>query len=155
MLQLQMTGYMLRNAEYVMALRQVLQLQTRSSAEFRTTFDRIDLDKSGYIETAEIEELLSDIYKGEVPAHEVSTFLSLFDTDGDGRIRCVPSVRGARQRVPTIAKPLKTNHRVSNFVLAAGRSLRLLWAPPRRSSFLATCCHNSTPTATSAPRHLW
>ena len=100
MLQLQMTGYMLRNAEYVMALRQVLQLQTRSSAEFRTTFDRIDLDKSGYIETAEIEELLSDIYKGEVPAHEVSTFLSLFDTDGDGRIRCVPSVRGARQRVP-------------------------------------------------------
>ena len=38
MLQLQMTGYMLRNAEYVMTLRRLLQLKTRSAAEYREAF---------------------------------------------------------------------------------------------------------------------
>jgi hypothetical protein len=38
MLQLQMTGYMLRNAEYVMSLRRLLQLKTRSAAEYREAF---------------------------------------------------------------------------------------------------------------------
>ena len=42
MLQLQMTGYMLRNAEYVMALRSVLQLSTRSLKEYREAFDRLE-----------------------------------------------------------------------------------------------------------------
>ena len=58
MLQLQMTGYMLRNAEYVMALRKVLQLSTRSAAEYRATFERLDTDGSGYIETSEVEKRL-------------------------------------------------------------------------------------------------
>ena len=35
LLQLQMTGYLLRNAEYVMAIRSVLQLKTRSISEYR------------------------------------------------------------------------------------------------------------------------
>ena len=163
MLQLQMTGYMLRNAEYVMALRQVLQLQTRSTAEFRATFDRIDLDQSGYIETAEVEELLSDIYKGDVPAHEVSTFLSLFDTDGDGRIRyarahacgmgdgelSLPSLPPSKQRGPqsTPTGPLPCVVR-----LAAGKSSPLRWAPPMTRSLLAARCRNSTPTAMSMHR---
>ena len=72
MLQLQMTGYMLRNAEYVMTLRKLLQLKTRSSAEYRRAFDRIDLDGSGYIEISEVEILLKEIYgEKEVPAYEV------------------------------------------------------------------------------------
>jgi len=40
MLQLQMTGYMLRNAEYVTKLRELLNIRTRSIMEFRTAFDR-------------------------------------------------------------------------------------------------------------------
>lgn len=87
MLQLQMTGYMLRNAEYVMTLRKLLQLKGRSMEEYREAFDRIDLDKSGFIETSEVEKLLADVYKGEVPpAFEVDAFVTLFDADGDGKI---------------------------------------------------------------------
>eukprot|EP00967_Tisochrysis_lutea_P102620 scaffold154615_cov34-Tisochrysis_lutea.AAC.4 len=40
MLQLQMTGYMLRNAEYVTKLRELLDIRTRSVSEFREAFDR-------------------------------------------------------------------------------------------------------------------
>lgn len=86
MLQLQMTGYMLRNAEYVMTLRKLLQLKTRSPDELREAFDRLDLDKSGYIETAEVEELLRGVYEDGVPPLEVAAFVKLFDADGDGKI---------------------------------------------------------------------
>jgi len=86
MLQLQMTGYMLRNAEYVMTLRKLLQLKTRSAAEYRTAFERIDLDRSGFIEVGEIESLLKEVYPEEVPPFEVTTFMKLFDADGDGKI---------------------------------------------------------------------
>ena len=41
---------MLRNAEYVLALRRVLDLKTRSPREYRAAFERLDLDGSGYIE---------------------------------------------------------------------------------------------------------
>jgi len=86
MLQLQMTGYMLRNAEYVLTLRRILRLKTRSAEEFRAAFDRVDLDNSGYIEMSEVEELLQQVYEDDVPPFEISSFLSLFDADGDGRI---------------------------------------------------------------------
>jgi hypothetical protein len=42
MLQLQMTGYMLRNAEYVTKLRELLNIRTRSIDEFRRAFDRCE-----------------------------------------------------------------------------------------------------------------
>lgn len=88
MLQLQMTGYMLRNAEYVVTLRRVLDLKSRSLSEYREAFERVDLDGSGYIEVAEVEQLLKNVYGdgNEVPPFEVATFLTLFDADGDGRI---------------------------------------------------------------------
>lgn len=53
MLQLQMTGYMLRNAEYVVKIRKLLSIRTRSAAEYREAFDRLDLDGSGFIERGE------------------------------------------------------------------------------------------------------
>ena len=86
MLQLQMTGYLLRNAEYVMKIRQILQIKSRSIDEYREAFDRLDLDGSGYIETAEVEQLLKAVYEGDVPAVEISAFTQLFDADGDGKI---------------------------------------------------------------------
>jgi hypothetical protein len=86
MLQLQMTGYLLRNAEYVMKLRQILQIKSRSADDYRKAFDRVDQNGSGYIEGGEVEQLLRDVYGDDVPTVEVDAFLQLFDTDGDGRI---------------------------------------------------------------------
>ena len=86
MLQLQMTGYMLRNAEYVFTLRRLLDIKSRSIDEYRAAFDRIDIDGSGYIEPPEVEKLLADVYDGEAPGYEASTFLSFFDVDNDGKI---------------------------------------------------------------------
>jgi len=87
MLQLQMTGYMLRNAEYVMTLRKLLKLNTRRVAECREAFERLDLDESGFIEVSEIESLLAQVYGDEeMPPYEVGAIVQLFDTDGDGRI---------------------------------------------------------------------
>jgi len=86
MLQLQMTGYMLRNAEYVLTIRRVLGLETRSIEEYREAFNRLDLDESGFIEVTEVKQLFDEVYDGDTPSFEVSSFLSLFDGDGDGRI---------------------------------------------------------------------
>lgn len=86
MLQLQMTGYMLRNAEYVFTLRRLLKIETKSLDEFYAAFDRVDRDRSGFIEPNEVVKLLEDVYKGEVPPYEASAFLQFFDTDVDGRI---------------------------------------------------------------------
>jgi len=89
MLQLQMTGYMLRNAEYVLMIRKVLKLKTRAAAEYREAFDRLDGDGSGFIEVSEVEKLLEQVYGeegAELPSYEVSAFVNLFDTDGDGKI---------------------------------------------------------------------
>mmetsp|Transcript_48623 Transcript_48623/g.97018 ORF Transcript_48623/g.97018 Transcript_48623/m.97018 type:complete len:404 (-) Transcript_48623:195-1406(-) len=87
MLQLQMTGYMLRNAEYVLMLRRLFRLKTRSASEYREAFDRVDLDGSGFIDAKEIETLLSEVYPSDgVPAFEIKSFLGLFDADGDGKV---------------------------------------------------------------------
>lgn len=89
MLQLQMTGYMLRNAEYVVALRQLLDIHSRDVSDYRAAFERLDLDGSGYIEKAEVKALLSEVYAKagvEVPPYEVSSFMRLFDVNADGKI---------------------------------------------------------------------
>jgi len=85
MLQLQMTGYMLRNAEYVTTLRTLLNIRSRTVEEYQSNFDRLASD-SGYIESDGVEEMLREVYKGEPPAYEASTLMQLFDTNGDGRI---------------------------------------------------------------------
>lgn len=48
--QLMMTGYLFRNAEYVLALKDLIGLRASASvAEYRKAFDKIDSDNSGYI----------------------------------------------------------------------------------------------------------
>merc|ERR1719217_319384 len=76
MLQLQMTGYMLRNAEYVFTLRSLLDIKSRSIEEYRAAF----------IEMPEVQKLLMDVYGGAPPPYEATTFLSFFDTNNDGKI---------------------------------------------------------------------
>ena len=85
--QLQMTGYMFRNAEYVLALKDLMNLQNSASLqEYKDAFDKLDSDGSGYIESIEIEDLLQDVYQDVVPQYEVDNFLNFFDANNDGRI---------------------------------------------------------------------
>jgi len=87
MLQLQVTGYMLRNAEYATALRDLLEIRSREPADFRAAFERLDADGSGYIEMPEVEALLASVYGGEAPPpYEARALMKLMDADGDGRI---------------------------------------------------------------------
>ncbi|KAL3945054.1 MAG: hypothetical protein SGBAC_000845 [Bacillariaceae sp.] len=85
--QLQMTGYMFRNAEYVLALKDVLNLQgKRSLQDYKDAFDKLDKDNSGFIEVTEIISLFDEVYKGNAPAFETEAFMKFFDQNDDGRI---------------------------------------------------------------------
>lgn len=78
---------MFRNAEYVLALKDIMNLKgSKTVQEYKEAFERIDADNSGFIETAEIEALLRDIYNDEPPAFEVKAFMDFFDANGDGKI---------------------------------------------------------------------
>lgn len=93
--QLQMTGYMFRNAEYVLAIRDLMNIRGSATLDdYKRAFDKIDEDGSGFIESAEIEALLSDVYEDETPAFEVETFLQFFDSNNDGRISWEEFERG-------------------------------------------------------------
>ena len=99
---LQMTGYMLRNAEYVLALQDVLKLAPtgRTPAQLRAAFSRVDTDNSGYIDANEVQNLFDDVY-GDLPdtastaeindlkqrkKADVESFVRFFDANSDGKI---------------------------------------------------------------------
>lgn len=94
-LQLQMTGYMFRNAEYVMALKEIMDLRGSATLQdYKDAFDRLDSDDSGYIESFEVKDMLDDLYAGKTPAFEVDTFLNFFDQNQDGKISWEEFERG-------------------------------------------------------------
>ena len=85
--QLQMTGYLFRNAEYVLALKDLMNLQGSASLdEVKEAFDRLDTNGSGYIEASEVSELLDELYDGKTPAFEVQAFVKFFDQNDDGKV---------------------------------------------------------------------
>jgi len=88
--QLQMTGYMFRNAEYVLALKDLMQLRGKklSLKDYKEAFNRVDADNSGYIEISEIQNLFKEAYGREedVPVYEIRAFLEFFDTNEDGKV---------------------------------------------------------------------
>jgi hypothetical protein len=113
--QLQMTGYMFRNAEYVLALKDLMNLEVNAELEqYKQAFDELDQDGSGYIDKAEIQALLQSVYdenadddddnendndenedgtadndndnNNKVPPYEVEAFLRFFDMNHDGKI---------------------------------------------------------------------
>ena len=93
--QLQMTGYMFRNAEYVMALKDLMNIRKSATIdEYREAFENLDTDGSGFIETDEIKDLLDNVYNGKTPSFEVQAFLKFFDTNKDGRISWSEFERG-------------------------------------------------------------
>jgi len=93
--QLQMTGYMFRNAEYVMSLKELMNLRGSATLQdYEDAFHRLDKDGSGFIETADIRALLDDVYDGKTPAFEVKAFLKFFDINNDGKISWKEFERG-------------------------------------------------------------
>jgi len=93
--QLQMTGYMFRNAEYVLALKDLMKLRGSASLqEYKDAFNKLDRDGSGFIESVEIERLLQDVYQDAVPRFEVENFLNFFDSNNDGKISWEEFERG-------------------------------------------------------------
>ena len=85
--QLQMTGYMFRNAEYVVALKDLMQIRGSATLdEYKDAFERLDTDGSGFIEVEEVDALLSEVYEGDAPSFEVDAFVKFFDENDDGRI---------------------------------------------------------------------
>lgn len=82
-----MTGYMFRNAEYVLALKDLMNLEVNAElSQYKEAFDKLDMDGSGYIESSEIESLLADVYDGVPPKFEVEQFLKFFDVNRDGKV---------------------------------------------------------------------
>jgi hypothetical protein len=93
--QLQMTGYMFRNAEYVMALKKLMKIKGSATPEdYKEAFEEIDKDSDGFIDTDEIRNLLGRVYDGKVPGFEVDAFLKFFDSNKDGRISWEEFERG-------------------------------------------------------------
>jgi len=85
--QLQMTGYMFRNAEYVLALKDLMNLEVNAElSQYKEAFDKLDQDGSGYIESSEIESLLADVYDGLPPKFEIEQFIKFFDSNSDGKV---------------------------------------------------------------------
>lgn len=81
---------MFRNAEYVLALKDLMQLRGKklSLKDYKEAFNRVDTDNSGYIELSEIQNLFKEAYGSEedIPAYEIRAFLEFFDTNEDGKV---------------------------------------------------------------------
>lgn len=54
--------------------------------DYKDAFRRLDSNNSGYIESAEVAELLNDVYDGKTPEFEIQTFIKFFDKNNDGKI---------------------------------------------------------------------
>ena len=61
-------------------------LKVFSKEEFHAAFTKIDKDQSGYIDIAEVHDLLKETYGLEPLEVEVEMFMQEFDTNHDGKI---------------------------------------------------------------------
>ncbi len=116
--QLQMTGYMFRNAEYVLAIRDLMNIHGKATLkDYKKAFEKLDEDNSGYIEVEEIYNLLREVYgeeEGGIPQFEVDTFLQFFDSNQDGRISWDEFERGLGVVADTKAKESRRRSRTTS-----------------------------------------
>ena len=54
--------------------------------EFEAAFNRVDKDKSGYITSNEVEELLYETYGYPALEEEIKMFMEDFDGNNDGKV---------------------------------------------------------------------
>uniref|UniRef100_A0A7S1BW97 EF-hand domain-containing protein n=1 Tax=Corethron hystrix TaxID=216773 RepID=A0A7S1BW97_9STRA len=64
-----------------------MNLSGRTTIEsYKEAFDRIDEDRSGFIESNEVDLLLQEVYGERPPDFEIQAFLKFFDRNSDGKI---------------------------------------------------------------------
>jgi len=120
--QLQMTGYMFRNAEYVLAIRDLMNIDGQASLQdYKNAFDTLDTDRSGYIEANEVSNLLSEVYGDDnIPQFEVDSFLQFFDSNNDGRISWDEFERGLGVVADSKAKEARRKGRTTSTAALLG-----------------------------------
>ena len=68
------------------SLINALGINVYTDEEFEEAFKRVDKDKSGYISSNEVEELLFETYGYPALEEEVKLFMDEFDTNHDGKV---------------------------------------------------------------------
>ena len=119
--QLQMTGYLFRNAEYVMALKDLMKLRGGATLQdYKDAFERVDSDGSGYIEANEVEDLFSEVNDGKPPEKfEIDAFVKFFDENKDGRISWEEFQRGLFGMAENV-QFARQNSLLNSFILPGG-----------------------------------
>lgn len=112
---------MFRNVEYVLALKDLMNLKGKQLTieDYKEAFDKIDKDNSGYIETSEIRDLFRDAYGGQdedIPPYEIRAFLEFFDQNEDGKVSWEEFEKGL---MTSATKSRKTKKNFANALLAS------------------------------------
>ena len=73
------------------SLKELLDDEEKFNNYMDTAFDKVDVDKNGYLEKEELRELVQDLVNKlkkdtNVPEDKVKSAMELIDTDGDGKI---------------------------------------------------------------------
>lgn len=104
-------GRSIASSSYADYVGQMLNLRRHTEEEFRAVFNRMDLDKSGYIDRRELRALLFEVYSSEPGDRELVLFLSYFDRNKDGRISWEEFREGLQQVVAHMKVQNKTGGR--------------------------------------------
>ena len=72
--------------QFQTALVNALGINVFTEEEFKASFDKVDTDKSGFITSDEVENLLFDTYGFPPLEDEVKMFMNEFDINHDGKV---------------------------------------------------------------------
>ena len=89
------------------SLKELLDDEEKFNNYMDTAFDKVDVDKNGYLEKEELRELVQDIVNKlkkdtNVPEDKVKSAMELIDTDGDGKITKVEFRKTSRAKLLAI-----------------------------------------------------
>ena len=96
--------------QFQSALINALGVSVFTEEEFKASFDRVDRDRSGFITSDEVENLLFDTYGFPPLEDEVKMFMEQFDSNQDGKVTWEEfslALRALKQKVDSKAKGAK------------------------------------------------